>query len=83
MITLEKLTEFTQEDLRYKSSIKVISYKIVGNWIDLQFDNFKGEVVNVDRFYNWMSEKREEKINQILWFVDVWKNIKWVGLVIL
>ncbi len=66
MITLEKLTEFTQEDLRYKSSIKVISYKIVGNWIDLQFDNFKGEVVNVDRFYNWMSEKREEKINQIL-----------------
>lgn len=66
MITLEKLTEFTQEDLRYKSSIKVISYKIVGNWIDLQFDNFKGEVVSVDRFYNWMSEKREEKINQIL-----------------
>jgi hypothetical protein len=66
VITLEKLTEFTQEDLRYKSSIKVISYKIVGNWIDLQFDNFKGEVVNVDRFYNWMSEKREEKINQIL-----------------
>lgn len=66
MMTLEKLTEFTQEDLRYKSSIKVISYKIFGNWIDLQFDNFKGEVVSVDRFYNWMSEKREEKINQIL-----------------
>jgi hypothetical protein len=66
MINLEKLTEFTQEELRYKSSIKVISYKIVGNWIDLQFDNFKGEVVNVDRFYNWMSEKREEKISQLL-----------------
>lgn len=66
MITLEKLTEFTQEDLRYKSSIKVISYKIVGNWIDLQFDSGKGEVVSVDRFYNWMSEKREEKISQLL-----------------
>lgn len=65
-MTLEKLTEFTQEDLRYKSSIKVISYKIIGNWIDLQFDNFKGEVVSVDRFYNWMSEKREEKISQLL-----------------
>lgn len=66
MITLEKLTQFTQEDLRYKSSIKVISYKIIGNWIDLQFDNFKGEVINVDRFYNWVNEKRVEKINQIL-----------------
>ena len=58
MITLEKLTEFTQEDLRYKSSIKVISYKIIGNWMDLQFDSGKGEVVSVDRFNNWVNEKR-------------------------
>jgi len=53
VITLEKLTEFTQEDLRYKSSIKVISYKI-------------GEVVSVDRFNNWINGKREEKISQLL-----------------
>lgn len=66
MITLEKLTEFTQEDLRYKSSIKVISYKIIGNWMDLQFDSGKGEVVSVDRFNNWVNEKREEKISQLL-----------------
>lgn len=65
MITLEKLTEFTQEDLRYKSSIKVISYKIIGNWMDLQFDSGKGEVVSVDRFYNWINEKREEKISKL------------------
>ena len=66
MITLEKLTEFTQEDLRYKSSIKVISYKIVSNWIDLQFDSGKGEVVSVDRFHNWIIGKRREKISQLL-----------------
>jgi hypothetical protein len=66
MITLEKLTEFTQEDLRYKSSIKVISYKILNKWIDLQFHNGKGEVVSAERFYNWINEKRIEKINQIL-----------------
>lgn len=72
MITLEKLTEFTQEDLRYKSSIKVISYKILPggynnrNWIDLQFDNGKGEVLSADRFYDWINEKREEKISQLL-----------------
>lgn len=66
MINLEKLTDFTQEDLRYKSSIKVISYKIVGNWIDLQFDSGKGEVVSVDRFNNWVNDKREKKISQLL-----------------
>ena len=65
MITLEKLTEFSHENLRYKSTIKAISYKIIGNWIDLQFDNGMGEVISADRFYNWMSEKREEKINKI------------------
>lgn len=66
MITSEKLTEFTQEELRYKSSIKVIFYRIIGNWIDLQFDNGKGEVVSVDRFNNWINKKREEKISQLL-----------------
>ena len=66
MITLEKLTEFTQEDLRYKSSIKVISCKIIGNCMDLQFDSGKGEVVSVDRFNNWVNEKREEKISKLL-----------------
>ena len=65
MITLEKLTEFTYEELRYKYSIKVISYKILNNWIDLKFDSGKGEVVSVDRFYNWINEKREEKISKL------------------
>ena len=65
-MTLEKLTEFTQEDLRYRSSIKVISYKIIGNWIDLQFDSGKGEVVSADRFYNWLNERREEKLSKLL-----------------
>jgi hypothetical protein len=66
MITLEKLTEFTHENLRYKHMIKVVYYKMLNNWIDLQFDNGKGEIVSAERFYNWINEKRIEKINQIL-----------------
>lgn len=63
MITLEKLTEFTKEDLGYKSSVKVISYKIVGNWIELEFqDDVMNEVVKLERFYNWINGKREEKL---------------------
>ena len=66
MITLEKLDEFTHEDLRYKSDIKVVYYKINGNWIELQFQDVMGEVVKLERYYNWLSEKRDEKINQII-----------------
>jgi hypothetical protein len=65
MITLELLTEFTHEDLRYKSDIKVVSYKINVNWIDLQFQ-MMGEVVKLERYYNWLQSRREEKINQII-----------------
>ena len=65
MITLELLTEFTHEDLRYKSDIKVVSYKISVNWIDLQFQ-MMGEVVKLERYYNWLQSRREEKINQII-----------------
>jgi len=66
VITLEKLDEFTHEDLRYKSDIKVVYYKINGNWIELQFQDVMGEVVKLERYYNWLSEKRDEKINQII-----------------
>ncbi len=66
MINLELLTEFTHEDLRYKSVIKVVSYRINVNWIDLQFQNVMGVVVKLERYYNWLQSRREEKINQIL-----------------
>ena len=68
MITLEKLTEFTHEYLRYKSEIKVVSYKIIGNWMELQFQNVMGEVevLKLERYYNWLNEKREQKISKLL-----------------
>ena len=66
MITLELLTEFTHEYLRYKSHIKVVSYKINVNCVELRFQDVMGEVVKLERYYDWLSEKREEKINQIL-----------------
>ena len=66
MISLELLNDFIHEDLRYKSDIKVVYYKINVNWIELQFQDVMGEVVKLERYYNWLSEKRDEKINQII-----------------
>jgi hypothetical protein len=66
MITLELLNKFTHQDLRYKSDVKVVSYKINVNWIELQFQDVMGEVVKLEKYYNWLQSVREEKINQIL-----------------
>ena len=66
MISLELLTDFVHEDLRYKSDIKVVYYKINVNWIELQFQGVMGEVVKLERYYNWLNEKREEKISKLL-----------------
>lgn len=65
-IPLKLFTDFIHEDLRYKFSVQVVSYKINGNWIELQFGNQIGEVVKITRYYDWLRKKREEKINQIL-----------------
>lgn len=66
MITLELLTNFTHNNLRYKSSVQVVSYKIYVNVIELQFQDAMGEVVKLTRYYDWLRKKREGKINQIL-----------------
>jgi hypothetical protein len=66
MISLELLNDFIHEDLRYKSDIKVVYYKINVNWIELQFQDVMGEVVKLERYYNWLNEKREEKISKLL-----------------
>lgn len=72
MITLELLNDFIQEDLRYKSHIKVVYYKVNVNWIELQFGDadpmwkLEGELVKLGRYYDWLGKKREGKINQIL-----------------
>lgn len=45
-----------------------VSYKIIGNWMELQFQNVMGEVevLKLERYYNWLNEKREQKISKLL-----------------
>ena len=66
MITLELLNDFIHEDLRYKSDIKVVSYEINVNWIELQFKDVMEEVVKLERYYDWISERRLNKLNKII-----------------
>lgn len=72
MITINLLTKFTHESLRYKEEIRVLYYTLNvfsgSNGVDihLTFNNGGGEFVSKKRYEDWLQSRREEKINQIL-----------------
>ena len=65
MITLELLTEYTHHRLRYKKSIKPFDFKDYGDFIHIFFDSM-GESILKKNYYEWLSKRRESKIENIL-----------------
>jgi hypothetical protein len=59
------LTEFVTEVLRYKK-FKIKHCRKFNSFIDIRFDNGFGEIVEVERYNRWLSEKRQNKINDII-----------------
>lgn len=72
MITINLLTKFTHESLRYKEEIRVLYYTLNvfsgSNGVDihLTFNNGGGEFVSKKRYEDWLQSRREEKINKII-----------------
>lgn len=72
MMTLELLTDFIQEDLRYNREIICESFSIHNKILEIKVRNLFdtvtgfGEVVELERYQNWLNKKRVKKINQIL-----------------
>jgi hypothetical protein len=72
MITLELLTDFLQGHLRYNKDIICDSFAIHNKMLDIKVINLSksvrgfGEVVKLEKYYNWLQSVREEKISQIL-----------------
>ena len=59
------LTEFVTEVIRYKN-FKIKHCRKFNSFIDIRFDNGFGEIVEVERYNRWLSEKRQNKINDII-----------------
>ena len=72
MITLELLTDFLHVPLRYNKDIICDSFTIHNKMLDIKVINLSksvrgfGEVVKLEKYYNWLQSVREEKIAQIL-----------------
>ena len=65
MITLELLTEYTHHRLRYKKSVNPFNFKDYGDFIHIFFDSM-GESVPKKDYYEWLSKRRESKIDNVL-----------------
>ena len=65
MITPDLLTEFVREHLRYKGFI-INYWNIYNRVLEIKFANGYGEIVELKRYHRWLSDKRNQKIVNLL-----------------
>ncbi len=64
MMELDSLNEFIQSRWSHKPTIK--SYRLIGKMLEVKFEDGFGEVIEIGKYYDWISENRSEKINNII-----------------
>ena len=73
MMTLELLTEFSHQELRRNKNIVVEKWRVSETRLHLSFfDNRDsrsgfGTLVDTSRYQNWLIDRRQDRIDQILW----------------
>ncbi len=61
---LDSLNEFIQSRWSHKPILK--SYRLIGKMIEIKFEDGFGEVIEVGKYYDWISNKRGVKLEEIL-----------------
>jgi hypothetical protein len=61
---LDSLNEFIQSRWSHKPILK--SYRLIGKMIEVKFEDGFGEVIEIEKYYDWISKKRGRKLEQLL-----------------
>jgi hypothetical protein len=61
---LDSLNEFIQSRWSHKPVLK--SYRLIGKMLEVKFEDGFGEVIEVGKYYDCISDKRGGKLEQIL-----------------
>ena len=64
MINLDLLTEFVQSRWSHHPHIK--SYRLIGKMLEVKFEDGFGEVIEIEKYNDWLSKKRDKNIDNIL-----------------
>jgi hypothetical protein len=72
MINKDLITEFLHQELSYVEDIVCDSFELYRNVIDIKIRNISntvhgfGEIVKLERYVSWLSEKRNDKLDNII-----------------
>ena len=61
---LDSLNEFIQSRWSHKPILK--SCRLIGKMLEVKFEDGFGEVIEIEKYYDWLSEKREYRIKKFL-----------------
>lgn len=71
-MTIEILNDFIHQDLSYNQDILVESFQVYDKNLHLVFVNKLksvrgfGEIVSLERYQNWLSQRRDNKLNKLV-----------------
>jgi len=61
---LDSLNEFIQSRWSHRPTIK--SYCLIGKMLEVKFEDVFSEVIEVEKYYDWIYEIREKKLSKLL-----------------
>lgn len=61
---LDSLNKFIESRWSHKPILK--SYRLIGKMLEVKFEDGFGEVIEIGEYYDWVSNKRGEKLEQLL-----------------
>jgi hypothetical protein len=66
MINKENLTDYIHKKMYYKKEVEVTSFKVYNNVISVNLNKALGEIINKQKFLNWLHQNRNQKIEEII-----------------
>ncbi len=61
---LDSFNEFIQSRWSHNPILK--SYRLIGKMLEVKFEDGFGEVIEIGKYYDWISNKRGEKLEELL-----------------
>lgn len=66
MINKENLTDYIHQKMNYKKEVEVTSFKVFNSVISVNLNKALGEIINKQKFLNWLHQNRNQKIEEII-----------------
>jgi hypothetical protein len=63
-LDVNSLNKFIQSRWSHRPLLN--SYRLIGKMLEVKFEDGFGEVIEIEKYYDWISKKRDGKLEQLL-----------------